>query len=98
MQRSLKKRIIAGIVVAAGAGYFLLAGNTSVMALLRSQKRAAQSQADLTRSRATIDSLQIVIHKLKGDSAYIEGLAREKLGMAKSNETVYKFVQEATHK
>ena len=42
----------------------------------------------------TVDSLKETIEKLKNDTAYIERIAREKLGMAKKGEKVYKFVEE----
>lgn len=41
----------------------------------------------------TIDSLNDIIGKLTNDTAYIERIAREKLGMARKNETVYKFIE-----
>jgi cell division protein FtsB len=34
------------------------------------------------------------IKKLKTDTAYIEKIAREKLGMAGKTEKVYKFIEE----
>ena len=48
---------------------------------------------ELPTSRRTIDSLKIEIERLKNDTAYIERIAREKYGMARENEKMFKFVE-----
>jgi cell division protein FtsB len=40
-----------------------------------------------------IDSLRKEIELLTNDTAYIERIAREKLGMARPGEKVYKFIK-----
>ena len=49
--------------------------------------------AELQAHRRTVDSLNDIIGKLTNDTAYIERIAREKLGMARKNEKVYKFIE-----
>jgi cell division protein FtsB len=51
-------------------------------------------EKDLHEQKAVQDSLKKMEKLLKNDTAYIEKTAREKLGMAKKNEKVYKFVDE----
>jgi cell division protein FtsB len=92
------KKTILLIILSAVIIYFIFGGDTSVLALYRSHKQVQERSQELVRLHASIDSLKIVIGRLKNDSAYIEGLARQKLGMAKPNETVYKFSREAAHK
>jgi cell division protein FtsB len=52
----------------------------------------ARREAEIAAHRRTVDSLNEVINKLTNDTAYIERIAREKLGMARKNEKVYKFI------
>ena len=49
--------------------------------------------AEIKAHRRTIDSLNDVVGKLTNDTTYIERIAREKLGMARKNEKVYKFIE-----
>ena len=51
-------------------------------------------EREIKELNETVDSLKKTIEKLKTDTAYIERIAREKLGMAKKGEKVYKFVEE----
>jgi len=41
-----------------------------------------------------MDSLSVQNQRLKSDTAYMEKIAREKLGMARKDEKVYKFIEE----
>lgn len=56
-------------------------------------RELVRKDAELKTHRHTIDSLNEIIGKLTGDTAYIERIAREKLGMAGKNEKVYKFIE-----
>ena len=49
--------------------------------------------AEIAAGRHAIDSLTEVIRRLEHDTACIERVAREKLGMARPDETVYQFVE-----
>jgi cell division protein FtsB len=92
-KKSILLAIISLILI-----YFVFCGDTSVVALYKAHKQRSAAQAELAQLHGTIDSLRAVIKRLKNDSAYVEGLARENLGMAKPGETVYKFVKEASGK
>lgn len=46
---------------------------------------------EIEELNASIDSLKNTIEMLRNDTAYIERIAREKLGMAGKDEKVYKF-------
>ena len=71
-----------------------LGGNQGLIALYKNHRHMKQLSIQVKKSRATIDSLQNEIKRLKNDTSYIEQIAREKLGMAKKNEKVYKFIEE----
>ena len=86
-----KKAIMALIaIVLAGGGFFFLFGKQGIYYLYRQQR---ERTAEIRNDRRVIDSLQREIKKLTNDTTYIERIAREKLGMARPNETVYKFVE-----
>ena len=71
-----------------------LTGSTGWINLYRTGLEVRQMTRDAETLKATIDSLQNVIKMLKNDTAYIERIAREKLGMAKKGEKVFKFLEE----
>ncbi|MBD3346466.1 MAG: hypothetical protein GF401_15540 [Chitinivibrionales bacterium] len=74
--------------------YFLLSGPNSVITLFRSHRELKTIETEIRQMHKNIDSLSVQIEKLKNDTAYLEKLAREKLGMAKKDERVYKFIEE----
>ena len=85
-----------------GAGGFLViilvvilfSGDQGVVTFYRTWRQMQELQTELDNSRKAIDSLTVEIERLKNDTAYIERIAREKYGMARKNEKMYKFVEE----
>ena len=85
-----------------GAGGFLViilvvilfSGDQGVVTFYRTWRQMQELQIELDNSRKAIDSLTVEIERLKNDTAYIERIAREKYGMARKNEKMYKFVEE----
>ncbi|MCI0471003.1 MAG: septum formation initiator family protein [Candidatus Aminicenantes bacterium] len=73
---------------------FLLTGRAGLINMYRFHQGTQKISEEITRRNETIDSLKTTIKKLEKDTAYIEKIAREKLGMAKKGEKVYKFVEE----
>ncbi len=74
--------------------FFTLTGSDGLINLYRTHLEVRQMTQELEGLKSTIDSLKIDIEKLKNDTAYIEQIAREKMGMAKKGEKVYKFLEE----
>ncbi len=93
----LPKKKRAGWIVLAGLSatilWFMFSGPDGVVTLYRSYREVRKARTEIRDLHLTVDSLQQEIRKLKTDTAYIEELARENLGMAKSDETVYKFIE-----
>jgi len=73
--------------------YFLFIGNNSIIKLYATHLDLKKKQQEVEKKRREIDSLIIETKKLKNDTAYMEKIAREKLGMAKKNEKVFKFIE-----
>jgi cell division protein FtsL len=88
----MKKKIIvwlAALALIAGASFFLF-GKQGIVYPWSELRRKNEEIAAKTRQ---IDSLRREIDLLSNDTAYIERIAREKLGMARPNENVYKFIE-----
>jgi cell division protein FtsB len=82
------------VALAAVLLYFIFAGEQGVFELYRSATELKKNRRLLQLRKAQLDSLKTETEKLRGDTAYMEKIAREKLGMAKKDETVYKFTEE----
>jgi cell division protein FtsB len=100
-ERKSRPRFAAGIgfAIAALAVLALLAlamvgGPSGLMKLYRLGGDVRQIEFDLQRTTATVDSLKREIERLKTDTAYIEKIARERLGMARKNEKVFRFADQ----
>lgn len=83
--------IVLAVLVAL---YALLGGAKGIAGMYRLHKDVGRIEEQLRETRATVDSLEREVARLKNDTAYIERTAREKLGMAHRDERIYKFVEE----
>jgi cell division protein FtsB len=86
-------RGLVGVIIAIALG-FLFLGKDSIINLYASRCDIKRKEREIVSLHLEIDSLTIEIKRLKNDTAYIEKIAREKLGMAGKNEKVFKFVEE----
>jgi cell division protein FtsB len=82
------------LAVAALLLYSLFFGRASVIRIYQSFLDVKKKERTLTRERKEMDSLSVQNQRLKSDTAYMEKIAREKLGMARKDEKVYKFIEE----
>jgi len=81
--------IVAMLLLAA---YFaIFGGEYSVFKLDRLEKLERESAAELAKTQAAIDSLSAVARRLESDPAAIERVARERYGMIRDGETLYRF-------
>lgn len=82
--------------------WFLLAGLTllllqdifgthGVLAMRRTQKKAAEIQKEIGRLDAENRQLQDCVKGLKSDPATIERIAREEMGLARPGEYIFKI-------
>jgi cell division protein FtsB len=78
---------------------FLLVGKFGLINLyLKVYRPQAAQRNEVRQLRLVVDSLEREKTRLESDTAYIERIAREKLGMVKKGETVFKFVDEEKKK
>jgi cell division protein FtsB len=72
----------------------LFFGRASMVRVYRAFLDVKKKERALAREHREIDSLTVQNARLKNDTLYIEKIAREKLGMARKDEKVYKFIRE----
>jgi cell division protein FtsB len=89
-----RKIIAVAGVLFTGAAIALLSGDQGLFTFYSTWRQIRDLRRELDQSHRTVDSLRVENHRLKHDTAYIERIAREKYGMAKENEKMYKFIEE----
>ena len=73
--------------------YLYFAGDYGFIRLLSLKAEKENTILETKRLQALNLDLQIEKEKLTNDLSYIEKVARERYGMAKKDEVIYKFVQ-----
>lgn len=87
-------RIALALVAGAGIYYALFGGEYSVFDVMRLEKRAVAEQARLDSLRLEVARLEARADSLENDSATIERIARERYGLIRPGERLYRFVEE----
>ena len=85
-----RRRIILSLVVLAALVFFAI-GDDGLYQIWKARNRLAESQQVLSRLQAENDSLKQVLWQLHNDMAYVERTARERYGMVKKGERVYRL-------
>ena len=86
-------RIALAVLVGAALYYALFGGEYSVFEVRRLEKRAIAEQARLDSLRVEVAKLEARADSLENDSATIERIARERYGMIRPGERLYRFVE-----
>lgn len=84
------KRAMLGLVLGVPLVLFLLFGNHGIIQRIRLQNQKAELETKIQQAGAETKQLQAESKALDGDKKAIEKVAREKYGMARDGETVYK--------
>jgi cell division protein FtsB len=90
MKKIIRWAAAAAVILGMG---FLFLGKNSILHIYSSYANPKKTEKEIQRVRAEIDSLALESKRLKNDTAYIEKIAREKLGMAGKKEKVFKFIE-----
>jgi cell division protein FtsB len=77
------------LAVVAGAGFFLFGRQGIYYPYVELRRK----KEEIREGYRIIDSLQREIERLTNDTFYIERIAREKFGMARPGEKVFKFIE-----
>ena len=86
------RHLLAGAVLAVALYYAALGGEYSALDLLRLRRDRRAAEDELARTRREVDSLKVQSGRLERDPATIERVARERFGMIREGETLYRFV------
>jgi cell division protein FtsB len=87
------KRLIVPAALLLAAYWAVLGGEYSIFEVRRARKDRELEAAELERVRHEVDSLGVLIDSLDSDPAVLERLARERYGMIKEGETLYRFAE-----
>ena len=88
----LKKTILPVILLLA-AYYGVFSGEYSWFALREVRMELEQVEDELARKRQQIDSLLALADSVESDPSMLERIARERFGMIRDGETLYRFAE-----
>lgn len=91
--RRVVSRVMAGSLVAVATYYGFWGGEYSAFDLGRLALRQQEEVSRLAVARAENDSLRALAAALESDPATIERVARERFGMVRDGEVLYRFVE-----
>jgi cell division protein FtsB len=101
-EADLSRRTRRGIFLGAAlfvSGYLFLSfffGEMGMLKALKLKRTYAQVQQEIVSLKKENEALTLKIEALKSDPYYIEGLARNQLGLAKEGELIYEFFEPGT--
>ncbi|MDZ7780257.1 MAG: septum formation initiator family protein [Gemmatimonadota bacterium] len=91
----LLRRIVLPALLALAAYYAVFGGEYSILELRRARADVEASRQELVELERRIDSLRARADSLENDPATLERIARERFGMIREGETLYRFAAPA---
>ena len=88
--RFLKRILLPGLLLLA-AYYAVFGGEYSIFEVRRARADVEAARAELAELEERIDSLRARADSLEHDPATLERIARERFGMIREGETLYRF-------
>ena len=86
------RRLLAGGAVLVAGYYALWGGEYSAWDLVRLSRDRAAAEAELAEARVRVDSLRGLAVRLERQDSAVERIARERFGMIREGELLYRFV------
>ena len=86
-------RLILPAVLLLAAYYAVFGGEYSYFELRRARAAEERERAELAELHRQIDSLRTWADSMEVDSATLERIARERFGMIRDGETLYRIVE-----
>lgn len=90
--RRIAGRIIVGALLTVAGYYAIWGGEYTAFDLRRLGVQQDVEAQRLAETRAEVDSLSLMIERLESDPKTIEAIARERFGMVRDGELLYRFV------
>lgn len=88
------KKLMIALVIAVPLGAYLVFGNRGILQRVRYQQEKTELQEKIRAAEQETKDLQSQSKALDGDKKAIEKVAREKYGMVREGEKVYKVNKE----
>ncbi|HEU0052403.1 MAG TPA: septum formation initiator family protein [Longimicrobium sp.] len=88
-------RLLAAGVLALAGYYAVWGGEYSAFDLLTIRRDRRAAEEELARARHEVDSLKAYAGKLRDDDATVERIARERFGMIRDGELLYRFAPDS---
>lgn len=85
------RRVVLPLLVGMALYFALFGGQYSVFEVRGIRSSTIQEAAELERLRTETDSLRARVDSLETDPATLERLARERFGMIREGEVLYRF-------
>jgi cell division protein FtsB len=86
-QPKLLALVVGGLIL----GSFILFNNKGIVARIHLEIQRREAKENLRRAEEETKQLQTQLNALEGDKKTIEKVARERYGMAREGETVYRL-------
>jgi cell division protein FtsB len=86
------RRLLAGGALAVAGYYALWGGEYSAWDLVRLRRERTAAEEQLAATRAGVDSLRQLSVRLERQDSAVERIARERFGMIREGELLYRFV------
>lgn len=87
------RRIILPTLLGLALYYAIFGGDYSLLELSKARRDIQSKDQELGTLRHEIDSLRAWSDSLQGDSATLERLAREQIGMIREGEVLYRLAE-----
>ena len=86
------RRLLAGGTLLVAGYYAIWGGEYSAWDLVKLRREHAATGVRLAETRAEVDSLRSRATRLERQDSAVERIARERFGMIRDGETLYRFV------
>jgi cell division protein FtsB len=87
------KRLVLPTLLGLAAYYALFGGEYSLLELRKARREIEAQEAELTLLRAEVEQLRARADSLENDPAMLERIARERFGMIREGEVLYRFAE-----
>ena len=92
---ALTRKVVFPALIGLAVYYALFGGEYSVFEVRKARAEREVAEAQLVELRSEIDALRARVEALETDPATLERLAREKFGMIRDGELLYRMVPPA---
>jgi len=90
----LTRKVVFPVLMGLAVYYALFGGEYSVFEVRKARADRAVAEAQLTELRSELEGLRGRVEALETDPAALERIAREKFGMIRDGELLYRMVPE----